>query len=75
MSRARFRVVARLDGAGALQAGTVTVDREAGIMAVRPLRKRRVYRLPLGDVATMVCQVCMRADVREKRAARKRRKL
>src|SRR3990167_1393150 len=50
----RFRVVGRLDAASRVQEGTVTISRTAGTFAVRPLRRRREYLLPLSTVATLV---------------------
>ena len=71
MSRvARFRVLAPLDMAGGAVAGTVEVDREAGTFSVRPLRRHRVYALPMAVVATMVCRAIVRAEEAEKRAAK-----
>lgn len=72
MSRrvSRFRVLGRLDMAGGAIPGTVEVDRDAGTMGVRPLRRRRVYSLPLSVVATMVCQAIVNAEARQKRAAK-----
>jgi hypothetical protein len=75
MSRkCRFRVVGTFDLAGGLQTATVEVDRASGIISVRPLRRRRVYALPLASVAAMVCNVIIRAELREKRAAKKKRR-
>lgn len=71
MSRARFAVVAPLDGT-VPQAGTVTVDRASGLVSVRPKGRRRTYEVTLGAVATMVCQRVLRAEVAERRKARKR---
>jgi len=52
----RFRIVGRLDHASRVQAGTVTISRTSGTFAVRPLRRRKEYVLPLATVAEMVCQ-------------------
>ncbi len=72
--RARFRVLGRLDRASALTEGTVTIERETGIITVRPLRKRRTYSLTLGEVATWICQTIIRAEVAEKRARKRARR-
>lgn len=69
-----FRVVARLDEAWP-QDGTVTVDRHTGLFTVRPKRRRRVYELPLSYVADMVVARVIRAEVQERKAARKAGKL
>jgi hypothetical protein len=71
---ARFRIVGRLDHAARVQAGTVTISRTSGTFAVRPLRRRREYVLPLATVAEMVCQRLIRAELLERRAAKKRRR-
>lgn len=76
MSTARFRVFARLDSASRSQAGTVTISRSEDLFAVRPLRRRREYALPLSVVASMVVHAVIRAEnaekVRGKRARRSR---
>jgi hypothetical protein len=71
---ARFRIVGRLDNASRVQPGTVTISRTSGTFAVRPLRRRKEYILPLATVAEMVCQRVMRAELLERRAAKKRRR-
>jgi hypothetical protein len=71
----RFRVVGRLDMASRPIYGTVVIERataEADLFHVRPLRRRRVYTLPLSTVAEMVVRAIVVAEVRERRAARKR---
>lgn len=68
---ARFRVLARLDGTRA-QEGTVTITCDSGLISVRPLRRRREYVLPLSAVAEMICARVARAEVEERRNARRR---
>lgn len=72
MSVARFRVVGRLDMASRPTVGTVTIDRGASLFSVRPLRRHRTYTLPLDVVAGMVVRALIMAEVREKRAAKKK---
>ena len=73
MSRdAHFRVVARMDNAGGTQEGTVTVDRDAGLVSVRPLRGRRTYTMPLSMVADMICQRIILNEVHDARKAARR---
>ncbi len=67
---AHFRVLGQLDMAGGVVPGKVDVDPNAGTFAVRPLRRHRVYTLPLSVVATMVCKAIVLAEAREKRAAK-----
>ena len=70
MRVARFRVVARLDMASRQSAGTVTIDRgPAPMFAVRPLRRRREYVLPLAAVAELVVRSIIVAEARERRRA------
>jgi len=68
---AHFRVVGRLDNASKITSGTVTIARGAGLFTVRPARRRRVYELPLSDVATMVVQRILRAEELQRRQERK----
>lgn len=68
---ARFRVYCRLDSASRMQAGTVTISRCEDIFAVRPLRRRREFTLPLSAVASMVVQRVIKAEAATARAARK----
>ena len=70
----RYRVVGRLDGCGRPQVGTVAIDRASGLISVRPLRRRRTYTLPLATVAEMVCQRVIRAELAERRAAKRHRR-
>lgn len=70
---ARFKVSGRLDGAGGLQQGTVLIDRAAGLLHVRPLRRRRFYTMPLSMVADMVCQRIILNELADKRAAAKKK--
>jgi hypothetical protein len=67
VSVARFRVFGRFDGASS---ATVEVDRSAGLIMIRPLRRRRVYTLPLAAVAEIVVFRIIAAEVREKRKAK-----
>lgn len=71
MSVARFPVVAHLDGAGGVKPGTVEIDRETKMFRVRPKRQHRVYELPLGVVATMVCRQVLIGEELDRRKAKK----
>lgn len=70
--KVHIRVVGRLDAA---PASTVTIDCAAGLIAVRPLRRRRCYELPLHAVAEMIVVRVVRAELAEKQRQRGRRKL
>lgn len=70
----RFKVVGRLDGSRIAE-GTVSIDRNLGLLSVRPLRRRREYVLPLAAVAEIVCTKVIKAEIaaarHEKAQARK----
>jgi hypothetical protein len=66
-----FRVSAELDGRGRFTEATVTVHRGALVLEVRPLRRRRSYELPLAEVAAMVYQRIIRAEVAAARKAKR----
>jgi len=71
--KARARVVGRFDRAFPTEA-TVEIDRAAGLITVRPLRKRRSYTLPLASAAEFVVHKVIVAEVAEKkREGQKRR--
>lgn len=70
--KARFTVFERLDAASTPQRGTLCIDRQTGLCEVRPLRRRRVYALPVSFVARMVCRHVLLAELAEKRAAKTR---
>ncbi len=85
MSVSRFRVVGTFDigdlvGVDLLPAprydllATVEIDRDTGVISVRPLRRHKAYALPLAHVAAMICNVIIRAEVREKQLAKKANK-
>ena len=68
-----FPVIAQLDEARA-QSGTVSIDRKAGLFSVRPLRRRRVYTLPLALVASIVVSRIVKAEVAEARRSKRAKK-
>jgi hypothetical protein len=67
----RLRVVGRLDTARA-QDGTVTITRDSGLIAVRPLRRRREYVLPLATVAEIICARVIKAEIAERKSSRRK---
>lgn len=69
-----FRVHGTFDLAGGLQTATVEIDRASGVVSVRPLRRRRAYSLPLAVVAAWICQSTIRAELRERRQAKRARR-
>ena len=62
--KSHFRVQGRFDRA---REATVTVDREHGLVTVRPLHSRRVYQLPLSWAAEAVFQHIVRFELARKR--------
>jgi hypothetical protein len=71
MSKSKFRVDGRMDGANG---ATVTIDRGVGLFSVRPLRRKREYTLPLKDVAEMVLWRIVKAEANEKLKLKKLRR-
>ena len=61
---ARFRVRGQFDGA---KEATVEVDRSAGLITVRPLRRRTAYTLPFATVAESVVWRVVKAKVAERK--------
>lgn len=61
MSVAKFTVNAQLDSAGGKKKGTVSIDRETGIVTVRPLRSHAVYTAKLDDLADMIVKKALTA--------------
>jgi hypothetical protein len=70
MSIAKFKVYATLDGAGGMKKGTFEIDRETGVVTVRPYRSRLVYEVLLNNLATTVCKQNL-GVVREEKKAKK----
>lgn len=70
--KVHMRVVGCLD-VSRPQQGTVTIDRGAGLFAVRPYRRRREYVLPLSTVAEIVVARVVKAEVAARRAERRSR--
>lgn len=70
--KSRFRVLGRLDRGGALTEGTVLIDRESGIIEVRPLRRRRTYAMNLSDVASWICHRVIVSELAEKKRLKKK---
>jgi hypothetical protein len=72
MSVARFQVLGLFTRARP-EKGTVEIDRTAKTFSVRPHRMHRQYTMNLDDVASFVVRTIIRAEVAEKKAARKAR--
>jgi hypothetical protein len=54
---------------GAIKA-TVLIDRKNGLITVRPFRQHSAYTLPLSDVAAIIVERCIKADVQAAKPAR-----
>jgi hypothetical protein len=67
-------VIGRLDSAGGVQRGTITIYRDADLVTVRPLRRKRTYTLPLSTVADYICRSVIYAELAEKRRLKKARR-
>lgn len=61
MSTAKFSVIGKLDGAGGMKTGTLSIDRATGEVIVRPKGSRTVYRSTLAVFATWVCVAELKA--------------
>lgn len=76
MSVARFTVTAQLDSAGGKKKGTVTIDRETGVVTVRPHRSHAVYHAKLDEIADMIVKKAIASGFERvfepKKAARRR---
>lgn len=70
MTVARFKVFGRLDGAGGARQGTLSIDRAAGLVHVRPYKRQRVYTMPLSMVADMICMRIIMNELADRRAAK-----
>lgn len=71
MSKAKFVVTARMDSAGGLQKGTVEIDRESGLVTIRPMGKHRTYTAPLSTVADIICQRIILNEMADSKRAKK----
>jgi hypothetical protein len=70
VSEAHFEVETVLDRSFK-QKGTVTINRDSGLVTIRPFRSHKAYVVPLNDVATMIVQRAIIQEVRENRKPRK----
>lgn len=71
MRRARFKLAGKFDGT---PGATVVIEQEGdyALFRVRPARRRREFVLQLSDVARGVIFDVVRAELREKKAQRRR---
>lgn len=75
MTIAKFRVYNGARKYNGASAATVTIDRSNNFIAVRPHRQHRTYELRLEDVAQIIVERIIMAEVREKKAAKKAKRI
>lgn len=68
-TKARFMVMGRIDGK---HSAFITVDEAAGLISVRPYRRRREYTLPLERVCKMIILTVATAEHEEMLQRRRR---
>lgn len=68
-TRARFIVMGRIDNA---HMATLTIDEAAGLVSVRPYRRRREYTLPLERLCRMIVFTVAAAEHEEMLQRRRR---
>ena len=72
MRVARFKVIGKFTGGG-MKPATVSIDRSpAALFSVRPLRRKRVYELPLSAVAEYVVWHVTKVEIRDKKLAKQK---
>jgi hypothetical protein len=65
---ARFKVYGRYNGK---TEATVEVDRNTNLISVRPKHFKKAYEMRLEDVAEVIMWRCIKADLAEKKKAKK----
>ena len=71
MRRAHFRLAAPRRFNGASEATvTITYAQGLALFAVRPLRRRHAYELPLETVAAWTIERCVKQEIAAKRKAK-----
>ena len=71
---ARFKVRAQLDSAGGKKNGTVLIDRETGIITVRPERSRTAYQARLDNIADFIVKTALMAGTAARFSPKKARR-
>ena len=65
----------RLERASRPQEATVTIDRDSGLISVRPLRSRQEYHATMPELAEIIVQRALavaRAEKKREKATRRR---
>jgi hypothetical protein len=73
-TKAKFKVFSSRAFAGKSEA-TVTIDRHNLLVTVRPHRMHRTYEMRLEDLASIIVWRVAKAEIAEKKAARKKKHL
>lgn len=74
MTVARFRVYAAVKVFGKGGGATVTIDRNNNFISVKPLRRHRAYEMRLEDVAQIICERIIMAELMEKKKLKKQKR-
>ena len=68
----RFRVIGDPRDLNGARAATITINREAGLISVRPYRQHRAYEWPLAAVARLIICKTIAAEVAERKKSKKK---
>lgn len=71
---ARFKTLAKADRVKS-EPCTVLIDRGRGVVSVRPLRRRRMFTLPLATVAEMIVARVVKAEALAARTEKSKRQV
>lgn len=70
MSEAHFDVETTFDRVFP-QKGSVTINRDNGLVTVRPLHSRKVWVVPLAEIVTIIVQRAIKQEIMENKKPRK----
>ncbi len=71
MSKVHFEVEGLFEMASTKTRASVTIDRERGIICVRPLRSRQTYIVPLAEMCELIVRRQIAAQVAENKPKRR----
>ena len=72
--KAKFRVMGMFEMACRPQEATVSIDRDTGVVEIRPLRRRKIYLTTLAAMASVAVRREIQREVQEKKKAKKTKK-
>lgn len=75
MTVAKFKVFSGGGKFNGANEATVTIDRNNNLVQVRPKRRRKQYEMRLEDLAETIIWTCIKAELYEKKKAKKAKKL